>query len=100
LDNVAALGADGITDNFFPPTSSTVYGLWEKVAPRIYRQKLVGVNADHSISTTFTGPLVLNTQGDQISGPMRTITTDTNGQVISQFSGTLLFNRITFSSTP
>ena len=98
FDNVAALTADGITADFGPP--STIIGPWEKVAPRTYRQKIVTVNEDHSITTAFTGPLILNQQGDQISGPMRTIVTDTSGQVTLEFSGTLLFNRITFTSTP
>src|SRR5947209_6730187 len=54
LDNVAALHADGITTNFFPPNGTTDYGPWEKVGPRTYRQKLVTVNADGTLSTTFT----------------------------------------------
>jgi hypothetical protein len=95
---VAALTADGITIDFGPP--HTIIGPWEKVAPRTYRQKIVTVDEDGSITTAFTGPLVLNKQGDQISGPMRTIITDANGQVTLEFSGTLLFNRITFTSTP
>jgi hypothetical protein len=99
FDNVAALTADGITADFGPP-STTLYGPWEKVGHRIYRQKIVTVNADGGNTTAFTGPLVLNQQGDQISGPMRTIVTDKNGQVTLEYSGTLLFNRITFSSTP
>jgi hypothetical protein len=99
FDNVAALTADGITADFSPP-SSTLYGPWEKVAPRTYRQKIVTVNEGGGNATAFTGPLVLNPQGDQISGPMRTIITDKNGQVTLEYSGTLLFNRITFTSTP
>jgi hypothetical protein len=95
---VAALTADGITIDFGPPHN--IIGPWEKVAPRTYRQKIVTVDEDGSITTAFTGPLVLNKQGDQISGPMRTIITDANGQVTLEFSGTLLFNRITFTSTP
>jgi hypothetical protein len=96
---VAALTADGITADFGPP-STTLYGPWEKVGPRIYRQKIVTVNEGGGNTTAFTGPLVLNQQGDQISGPMRTIVTDKNGQVTLEYSGTLLFNRITFTSTP
>jgi hypothetical protein len=99
FDNVAALTADGITADFSPP-STTLYGPWEKVGPRIYRQKIVTVNEGGGNTTAFTGPLVLNQQGDQISGPMRTIVTDKNGQVTLEYSGTLLFNRITFTSTP
>ena len=99
FDNVAALTADGITADFGPP-STTLYGPWEKVGPRIYRQKIVTVNEGGGNTTAFTGPLVLNQQGDQISGPMRTIVTDKNGQVTLEYSGTLLFNRITFASTP
>jgi hypothetical protein len=100
LDNMAALTADGITTNFFPPSSTVSFGPWEKVAPRIYRQKIVAVNADGSINRTFTGPLVLNPPGDQISGPFHAFTTGTDGQMMNQFSGTLLFNRMTFTSTP
>jgi hypothetical protein len=99
FDNVAALTADGITADFSPP-SSTLYGPWEKVAPRTYRQKIVTVNEGGGNATAFTGPLVLNKEGDQISGPMRTIITDKNGQITLEYSGTLLFNRITFTSTP
>jgi hypothetical protein len=99
FDNVAALTADGITADFSPP-SDTLYGPWEKVAPRTYRQKIVTVSEGGGGVTAFTGPLVLNKQGDQISGPMRTIITDKNGQITLEYSGTLLFNRITFTSTP
>jgi hypothetical protein len=99
FDNVAALTADGITADFSPP-SNTLYGPWEKVAPRTYRQKIVTANEGGGNVTAFTGPLVLNKQGDQISGPMITIVTDKNGQITLEYSGTLLFNRITFTSTP
>jgi hypothetical protein len=99
FDNVAALTADGITADFSPP-SNTLYGPWEKIAPRTYRQKIVTANEGGGNVTAFTGPLVLNKQGDQISGPMITIVTDKNGQITLEYSGTLLFNRITFTSTP
>jgi hypothetical protein len=101
VDNVANLGADGNTADFDPPSTS-LYGPWVKVGPNTYRQKIVTVDNDnHTMTTAFTGPLVLNKQGDQIAGPMHTFVTDTNdGHIIQQWSGTLLFDRIKFSLAP
>ena len=100
VDNVANLGADGNTADFSPP-STTLYGPWVKVGDRIYRQKIVTVNADRTITTAFTGPLVLSPDGNQISGPMHTFVTDPNdGHIIVQWSGPLVFDRIKFSLAP
>ena len=97
---MANLGADGNTADFSPP-STTLYGPWVKVGDRIYRQKIVTVNADRTITTAYTGPLVLNQQGDQIRGPMHTFVTDPNdGHIIVQWSGPLVFDRIKFSLAP
>ena len=101
LDNVANLGADGNTADFSPPSTS-LYGPWVKVGPSTYRQKIVTVDNDnHTMTTAFTGPLVLNQQGDQIVGPMHTFVTDLkDGHIIQQFSGSLQFDRIKFSFAP
>ena len=100
VDNVANLGADGNTADFSPP-STTLYGPWVKVGDRIYRQKIVTVNADRTITTAYTGPLVLSPDGNQISGPMHTFVTDPNdGNIIVQWSGPLVFDRIKFSLAP
>jgi hypothetical protein len=101
VDNVANLGADGNTADFDPPSRS-LYGPWVKVGPRTYFQKIVSVdNNNHTITTAYTGPLTLNQQGDQISGPMHTIVTDANdGHIIQQWSGPLVFDRIKFSFPP
>jgi hypothetical protein len=103
VDNVANLGADGNTADFDPgPPSRNLYGPWVKVGDRIYRQKIVSVdNMNHTITTAYTGPLILNEQGDQIRGPMHTIVTDANdGHIIQQWSGPLVFDRIKFSLPP
>jgi len=101
VDNVANLGADGNTADFDPGSKGTLYGPWVKVGDRIYRQKIVTVNADGTITTAYTGPLVLNQQGDQIRGPMHTFVTDPkDGHIIVQWSGPLVFDRIKFSLAP
>ena len=72
---------------------------FQNLIPVFLKFRIVGLEIIF-VATAFTGPLVLNKEGDQISGPMRTIITDKNGQIILEYSGTLLFNRITFTSTP
>jgi len=100
VDNVANLGADGNTADFSPPSTS-LYGPWVKMGPRTYFQKIVSVDNDnHNMTTAFTGPLVLNQQGDQIDGPMHTFVTDKDGHIIQQWSGPLHFERIKFSFAP
>ena len=99
LDNVANLGADGNTADFSPP-STILYGPWVKVGPRTYFQKIVSVDENQNITKAFTGPLVLNQQGDQIDGPMHTFVTDKDGNLKQQWSGKLHFERIKFSFAP
>jgi hypothetical protein len=103
VDNVANLGVDGNTADFDSgPPSRSLYGPWVKMGPRTYFQKLVSVDNDnHNMTTVFSGPLVLNQQGDQIVGPMHTFVTDLkDGHIIQQFSGSLQFDRIKFSFAP
>jgi len=101
VDNVANLGADGNTADFDPgPPSRNLYGPWVKMGPRTYFQKIVSVDDNQNMTTAFTGPLVLNQQGDQIDGPMHTFVTDKDGHIIQQWSGPLHFERIKFSLPP
>jgi hypothetical protein len=103
FDNMTAFWEDGNTTSS-DPTQGTSYGVWKKVGPRMYLTKIVQVNSDTTLGTVFGGmplPIVLNPQGDQMTGPFQGMTTDSTGKtVLARFSGDVRVDRITFDSTP
>jgi hypothetical protein len=106
FDNLTAFFADGITTSS-DPSEGTGYGVWKKVAPRTYFSKFLTIVPPAfmdvpagSIDTIVGGPSTLNPQGDQLTGPFHGFETDPSGKVIAQYEGTVVLDRISFSSIP
>ena len=79
----------------------TAYGVWKRSGPpRTYEAKDITILPSGTINTVIAGPLVLNPQGTEITGPFHGFGTAPDGTVIYTFSGTVVTDRITFSSTP
>jgi hypothetical protein len=105
FDNMTAFWEDGnTTSSGADPTQGTAYGVWKKVGPRMYLTKIVQVNSDGTLGTVFGGrptPIMLNPQGDEMTGWFQGITTDSTWTtVLARFSGDVKVDRITFDSTP
>jgi hypothetical protein len=88
-------------------TVGTAYGVWKRSGPpRTYNAKFLFVvppglgYPPGTIQTGLPGPLVLNPQGTQMTGPFHGFDTGPDGTLIDQFSGTAVLDRISFSSTP
>ena len=82
------------------------YGVWKRSGPpRTYDLKFLYLPSGPtyppgSIGTGLPYNLVLNPQGTQLTGPFHGFETGPDGTLIDQFSGTVVIDRITFSSTP
>jgi hypothetical protein len=106
FDALQSFWQNGITITS-DPTTGTAYGVWKRSGlPRTYDFKFLWIVPPAlglppgTIRTGLPGPIVLNPQGTQMTGPWHGFDTDPNGMVIAQFSGTVVIDRITFSSTP
>ena len=106
FDNLAAFWEDGITTSS-DPSFGTGYGVWKRSGPpRTYDTKFLVVvppglgYPPGTIQTIFGDNTVLNPQGDHMSGPFHGFSTDPTGKVIDQFSGTVVDDRISFTSSP
>jgi len=97
FDNLAALVADGINIGVAPAAGGgTGLGVWKKVGNRMYDTKLVSFNPDGTIDTVLGDKLMLNQQGNEMTGSFTGFDTDpTSGKVIDQFSGTVIIDRMT-----
>jgi hypothetical protein len=106
FDNLTAFFADGITTSP-DPSEGTGYGVWKRVAPRTYSSKFLTIVPPNfgnvpagSIDTLIGGPIILNPQGDQLTGPFHGLATDPNGKAIAEIEGTAVSDRISFTSNP
>jgi hypothetical protein len=100
--NLSTLTKDGGNINY-DPTFGGGHGVWEKVGNRTYAVKFLtlvppGFDPPFPPETTITvsGPLTLNKQGDELTGPFQTVFTHpTTGEEIASFTGTVVLTRIT-----
>ena len=107
FDGLESFWGNGITIAS-DPTTGTAFGVWKRSGlPRTYDFKFLWIVPPAlglppgTIRTGLPGPIVLNPQGTQMTGPFHGFDTDPkNGMVIDQSSGTVVIDRITFSSTP
>jgi hypothetical protein len=82
------------------------HGVWKRSAlPRTYDVKFLYFPSGPqyppgTIGTGRPGPLVLNQAGTQLTGPFYGFDTAPDGTVIDTLSGTVVIDRISFSSTP
>jgi len=87
--------------------SGTAYGVWKRSGPpRTYDFKFLWVvppgptYPPGTIQTGLPYNLALNPQGTQLTGPFHGFSTGPDGEVIDQISGTVVIDRISFSSNP
>ena len=87
--------------------SGTAYGVWKRSGPpRTYDFKFLWVvppgptYPPGTIETGLPYNLVLNPQGTQLTGPFHGFSTGPDGKVIDQISGTVVIDRISFTSNP
>jgi hypothetical protein len=87
--------------------SGTAYGVWKRSGPpRTYDFKFLWVvppgptYPPGTIQTGLPYNLVLNPQGTQLIGPFHGFSTGPDGKVIDQISGTVVIDRISFTSNP
>jgi hypothetical protein len=93
---------DGGSINY-DPTFGAGHGVWKKVGDKTYATKfltLVPPGFDPPFppetTSTVTGSLTLNKQGDELTGPFQTVFTHpTTGEEIASFTGTVVLTRIT-----
>ena len=86
----------------------TGYGVWQKTGSAYFAkfiwllppEALGPGEPPGTIRTSNPGPLTINPQGTEITGPFHGFDTDPNGNVIAAFSGTVVFDRISFTSNP
>jgi len=104
LKNLFTCTEDGSAINT-DPTFGTGHGIWQKLAPRTFAVKfliLVPPGFDppyplESIITVSSESLTLNLQGDEITGPFKTVITHPiTGEQLFSFDGTVTLNRIEF----
>jgi hypothetical protein len=102
FDNLAAIAEGGINIGVAPPQGGgTSLGVWKNLGNRMYDTKLVTINADGTIDTVLGDKIMLNQQGNEMTGSFHGFDTDPKtGKVIDQFSGTVISDRITLHSTP
>ena len=104
LKNLFTCTEDGSAINT-DPTFGTGHGIWQKLAPRTFAVKfliLVPPGFDppyplESIITVSSESLTLNLQGDEITGPFKTVITHPiTGEQLLSFDGTVTLSRIEF----
>ena len=67
----------------------------------MYDTKLVTINNDGTVNTVLGHNIMLNQQGNEMTGSFTGFDTDPKtGKVIDQFTGTVISDRITLHSTP
>jgi hypothetical protein len=82
------------------------HGVWKRSGPpRTYEVKFLYFPSGPqyppgSIGTGLPGPLILNREGTQLTGPFHGFDTGPDGTVIDAFSGTVVIDRISFTSSP
>ena|SRR5208282_770 len=82
------------------------HGVWKRSGPpRTYEVKFLYFPSGPqyppgTIGTGLPGPLILNPQGTQLTGPFHGFDTGPDGTVIDTLSGTVVIDRISFTSSP
>ena len=82
------------------------HGVWKRSGPpRTYDVKFLYFPSGPqyppgTIGTGLPGPLMLNPQGTQLTGPFHGFNTGPDGRVIDTVSGTVVIDRISFTSKP
>jgi hypothetical protein len=82
------------------------HGVWKRSGPpRTYEVKFLYFPSGPqyppgTIGTGLPGPLILNPQGTQLTGPFHGFDTGPDGTVIDTLSGTAVIDRISFTSSP
>jgi hypothetical protein len=82
------------------------HGVWKRSGPpRTYDVKFLYFPSGPqyppgTIGTGLPGPLMLNPQGTQLTGPFHGFNTGPDGKVIDTVSGTVVIDRISFTSNP
>jgi hypothetical protein len=82
------------------------HGVWKRSGPpRTYEVKFLYFPSGPqyppgTIGTGLPGPLILNPQGTQLTGPFHGFDTGPDGTVIDTVSGTVVIDRISFTSNP
>ena len=82
------------------------HGVWKRSGPpRTYDVKFLYFPSGPqyppgTIGTGLPGPLILNHAGTQLTGPFHGFNTGPDGKVIDTVSGTVVIDRITFTSSP
>jgi hypothetical protein len=82
------------------------HGVWKRSGPpRTYDEKFLYIPSGSqyppgTIGTGLPGPLMLNPQGTQMTGPFHGFDTGPDGNVIDTISGTVVIDRISLTSSP
>jgi hypothetical protein len=82
------------------------HGVWKRSGPpRTYDLKFLYIPSGSqyppgSIGTGLPGPLMLNPQGTQLTGPFHGFDSGPDGNVIDTVSGSVMIDRISFTSSP
>jgi hypothetical protein len=104
VEALESFWSDGITvsSNL---NDGTAYGVWRR-SGSCYFVKVVWIippaqgESPGTTRTSLPGPLMINPQGTEITGPFHGFDTTPDGTVIGTFSGTLVLDRISFTSNP
>jgi hypothetical protein len=105
FDNLSACFANGITTGS-DPSEGAAYGVWKKIGEKYFTKIITIVPPNFnglpegSIDTVLGEHLTLNPPGNQLSGPFRGIVIDPSGKLVAQYGGTVVIDRITFTSNP
>ena len=81
------------------------HGVWKRIGPGTYDVKFLYFPSGPqyppgTIGTGLPGPLILNWAGTQLTGPFHGFSAGPDGNVIDTLSGTVVIDRISFTSNP
>jgi hypothetical protein len=105
FDNLSAFFPNGISTGS-SPDEGAAYGVWKKIGEKYYTKIITIVPPNFmgipegSIDTVLGEHLTLSPPENQLIGPFHGFVTDPSGKVVAQYEGTVVIDRISFTSNP
>lgn len=105
FDNLSAFFPNGISTGS-SPDEGAAYGVWKKIGEKYYTKIITIVPPNFmgipegSIDTVLGEHLTLSPPENQLIGPFHGFITDPSGKVVAQYEGTVMIDRISFTSNP
>jgi hypothetical protein len=105
FDNLSAFFPNGISTGS-SPDEGAAYGVWKKIGEKYYTKIITIVPPNFmgipegSIDTVIGEHLTLSPPENQLIGPFHGFITDPSGKVVAQYEGTVVIDRISFTSNP